>query len=186
MNYLAHMLKAHEWQMKQHENASIKPSSQYDTRSSIALRASGWCWNRLDFYSSVASQELASVQPIRLLKNLMSEMQFDWWKNTFSLDAHDACATSIILWTRLYRLSLKVSKCVVNLGSKISTHMYRMYSSTLGTLYTIQQLVCWVPCLLWSSLYLVQHLESIRKAASSLQQSKWIVVQWLRKNVERL
>ena len=48
----------------------FKPGSQYDARASIALRASGWCWNRLDFYSSVASLALASVQPIRLSKNL--------------------------------------------------------------------------------------------------------------------
>ena len=65
------------------------------------------------------------------------------------------------------------------------TNMYRMYSSILGTLYTTQQLVCWIPCLLWSSL----HLSSapwIDTKGSSLQQSKWIMVQWLRKNVERL
>ena len=73
----AHMLKAHEWQMEQYENASIKPGSQYDAHSNVASWAPGWHWNRLDFYSSVASQALASVQPIRLLKNLMSEIQFD-------------------------------------------------------------------------------------------------------------
>ena len=61
----------------------IKPGSQYDARASIASRASGWRWNRLDFYSSIASRALASVQPIRLSKILMSGMQFDWWKKEF-------------------------------------------------------------------------------------------------------
>ena len=64
--------------MKQYENASIKPGSQYDAHANVASRAPGWRWNRLDFYSSVALQALASVQPIRLSKNLMSEIQFDW------------------------------------------------------------------------------------------------------------
>ena len=63
----------------------LKPGSQYDARASVAMRASGWHWNRLDFYSSVASWALASVQPIRLSKNLTSAMQFDWWKRLFSL-----------------------------------------------------------------------------------------------------
>ena len=127
----AHMFKAHEWQMKQYENASIKPASQYDAHANVASRAPGWRWNRLDFYSSVALQALASVQPIRLSKNLMSEIQFDWLKILFPLTLTNACGASFILWTRLYRLSSKVSKCVVNLGSKISAHMYRMYSGTL-------------------------------------------------------
>ena len=61
----------------------LKPSSQYDARASITSRASGWRWNRLNFYSSVVSRALASVQPIRLSKNLMSEMQFDWKKTFF-------------------------------------------------------------------------------------------------------
>ena len=81
--------------------AKLKPGSQYDARASVASRVSGWRWNRLDFYSSVASWALASVQPIRLSKNLMSEMQFDWWKKTFFRDAHDARGASVILWTRL-------------------------------------------------------------------------------------
>ena len=57
----------------------------YDACASVALRASGLRWNRLDFYSSVASWALASVQPIRLSKNLTSGMQFDWWKRLFSV-----------------------------------------------------------------------------------------------------
>ena len=33
----------------------VRPSSQYDAVASIALLVSqGWCWNRTDFYSSVA------------------------------------------------------------------------------------------------------------------------------------
>ena len=44
----AHMFKAHEWQMKQYENASIKPGSQYDAHASVVSRASGQRWNRLD------------------------------------------------------------------------------------------------------------------------------------------
>ena len=79
----------------------IKPGSQYDAHASIASwasRASGWCWNRLDFYSSIASRALASVQPIRSSKNLMS----GWcWKNTFFHDARDTHGASVILWTRL-------------------------------------------------------------------------------------
>ena len=63
----------------------LKPGSQYDARASVVSRASGWRWNRLDFYSSVASRALASVQPIRLSKNLTSGMQFDWRKKTFSV-----------------------------------------------------------------------------------------------------
>ena len=51
----------------------------------VASRVSGWCWSRLDFYSSVTSRVLASVQPIRLSKNLSSEMQFDWKKILFPL-----------------------------------------------------------------------------------------------------
>ena len=61
-------------------SSTIKPGSQYDARASVASRASGWCWNRLDFYFSVALRVLASIQPIRLFKNLTSGMQFDWWK----------------------------------------------------------------------------------------------------------
>ena len=64
---------------------TVKPGSQYDARASVAPRASGLRWNRLDFYSSVALRVLASVQPIRLLKNLTSGMQFDWWKKDFFL-----------------------------------------------------------------------------------------------------
>ena len=154
-------------------------------RNMAFVPALGWRWNRLDFYSSVASRELASVQPIRLLKNYVRDAIWLVKNNTFSLDAHDACGASIILWTQLYRLSLKVSKRVVSLGSKISTHVHRMYSSILGMLYTTQQLVCWVSCLLWSSLYL-SSASWIDTKGSSLQQSKWIVVQWLKKNVERL
>ena len=77
---------------------AIKPGSQYDAHASVASRASGWRWNRLDFYSSVASRALASVQPIRLSKNLTSGMQFDWWKKDFfPWRSHSA---SVILWTR--------------------------------------------------------------------------------------
>ena len=56
---------------------SVKHGSQYDACATIALRASGWRWNRLDFYSSLASWALASIQPIRLSKNLTTEIQFD-------------------------------------------------------------------------------------------------------------
>ena len=177
-----HMLKAREWQIKQYENASIKPGSQYDAHASVASRTSGWHWNRLDFYSSVASRALASIQPIRLPKNLMSEIQFDWWKNTFSFEVHNTCGASFILWTRLYRLSSKVSKCVVNLGSKISTHMYRMYmySSILGTLYTTtQQLVCWVPCCFWSFLHIgsVSWIEAIKMNHGAVDMKEhWVVM----------
>ena len=61
----------------------IKPGSQYDACANVASRASRWRWNRLDFYSSIASRALASVQPIRLSKKLTSGMQFDWWKDFF-------------------------------------------------------------------------------------------------------
>ena len=67
------------------KNVCIKPGSQYDACASIALWASGWRWNRLNFYSSVVSRVLASVQPIRLLKKLTSGMQFDRWKILFSV-----------------------------------------------------------------------------------------------------
>ena len=82
-----------------HYHGWLKPGSQFDPRTSVVLWASGWRWNRLDFYSSVASRALASVQPIRLSKNLTSGMQFDWWKD-FS-DVRDARGASVILWTRL-------------------------------------------------------------------------------------
>ena len=59
----AHMLKVHEWQMKQYKNASIKPGSQYDVCASVASQAPGLHWNRLDFYSSVASQLSISQRP---------------------------------------------------------------------------------------------------------------------------
>ena len=81
--------------------SNLKPGSQNDACASVALRASGWRWNRLNFYSSIASRALASVQPIRLSKNLTSGMQFDGKKNTFFRDAHDARSASVILWTRL-------------------------------------------------------------------------------------
>ena len=58
----------------------LKLGSQYYAHASVVSQASGWCWNRLDFYSSVASWALTSVQPIWLSKNLLSGMQFDWWK----------------------------------------------------------------------------------------------------------
>ena len=73
---------------------TVQPGSQYGAHTSVASRASGWCWNILDFYSSVALQVLASVQPIRMSKNLTSGMQFDWWKNTFF---HYARSASVIL-----------------------------------------------------------------------------------------
>ena len=69
----------------------LKPGSQYDARASVASRASGWRWNRIDFYSSIASWALASVQPIRLSKNLMSGMQFDWWKKERSWRSRRQC-----------------------------------------------------------------------------------------------
>ena len=49
-------------------NQVVNNCAQYDTHASVVSWASGWHRNRLDFYSSVASQTLASVQPIRLLK----------------------------------------------------------------------------------------------------------------------
>ena len=91
--------------LRWHTYKSSRPGSQYDVRTSVVSRASEWRWNRLEFYSSVVSWALASVQPIRLSKNLTSRMQFDWWKNTSSRDTHDARdagGTSIILWTRPY------------------------------------------------------------------------------------
>ena len=54
-----------------------KAGSQYDSGASMASQASGWCWNRLNFYSSIASPALASVQPIRLSKNWTSGIEFD-------------------------------------------------------------------------------------------------------------
>ena len=142
--------------MKQYENASIKPALQYDAHANVASRVPGWCWNRLDFYSSVALQALASVQPIRLSKNLMSEIQFDWWKILFPLTLTTLAVPASYCEPGSYRLSSKVSKHVVatSLGSKISTCLYRMYSSILGMLYTTQQLVCKVPCCFWSSLHI--------------------------------
>ena len=100
--------------------SSVKPGSQYDAHASIVSWASGWRWNRLDFYSIVVLRALASVQPIRLLRNLTSGMQFDLWKNTFSLDvlnAHDARSTSVILWTRLYMYVYVCNTCVQSLFS---------------------------------------------------------------------
>ena len=47
----------------------LKPGSQYDARTSIASRASGWCRNRLNFYYSIVSRAFSSGQPIRLSKN---------------------------------------------------------------------------------------------------------------------
>ena len=80
----------------------VKPGSQYDACASVA---SGWCWNKLDFYSSVASWALASIQPIRLSKNLTSGMQFDWWKKTLFCDAHDAhgARTRLKAWLTIHR-----------------------------------------------------------------------------------
>ena len=45
----------------------VKAGSQFDTGPSVASQASIWhsVWNRLDFYSSVASLALASIQPIK-------------------------------------------------------------------------------------------------------------------------
>ena len=42
-----------------------------------SITSIGCRWNRLDFYSSIVSPALASIQPIRLSKNLMSGIQFD-------------------------------------------------------------------------------------------------------------
>ena len=61
-------------------NQVVNNCAQYDTHASVVSWASGWHWNRLHFYSNVASRTLASIQPIRLLKNFTSGMQFDWWK----------------------------------------------------------------------------------------------------------
>ena len=47
---------------------SVKPGLQYDDDASVGLRVLGWHWNRLTFYSSVASPALASVQSIKLSK----------------------------------------------------------------------------------------------------------------------
>ena len=33
----------------------LNTGSQYDAHTSVALRVSGWCWNRLDLYSSIVS-----------------------------------------------------------------------------------------------------------------------------------
>ena len=81
--------------------STLKPGSQYDTRTSVASRVSGWCWNRLYFYSSVASWALASIQPIRLSKNFNIRAAIWLMKRNFFLDAHNACGSSVILWTRL-------------------------------------------------------------------------------------
>ena len=39
----------------------VKAGSQYDTRASVVSWALGLRWNRLNFYSSIASPALASV-----------------------------------------------------------------------------------------------------------------------------
>ena len=70
-----------------------------DAGRSVVSQASVWCWNRLNFYSSVVSPVLASVQSIRLSTTFTSGIEFDQWKNNFSCNAHSA---NIILWTRLY------------------------------------------------------------------------------------
>ena len=51
----------------------LKPGSQYDAGASVALQVSGWCWNGLYFYSMCC---VASIQPIRLSKNLTSGIEF--------------------------------------------------------------------------------------------------------------
>ena len=96
----------------------VKLGSQYDARASVASQASGWRWNRLDFYSNVASQALASVQPISLLKNITSGMQFDWWKKDFS-----------VTLTTLVTLAAPVSYCEPG----FTTHYMRLARTYLGS-----------------------------------------------------
>ena len=52
---------------------SLKGGTQYGTHPSVM---SGWCWNRLYFYSSIASSMLASIQAIRLSENLTPRIEF--------------------------------------------------------------------------------------------------------------
>ena len=56
-----------------------------DAAASIVSRVSMWL-DRLNFYSSIVSLALASIQPIRLLKNLIIIRNWIWQvKNTFYL-----------------------------------------------------------------------------------------------------
>ena len=119
----------------------LKPGSQYDARASVASRVSGWRWNRLDFYSSVASRALACIQPIRMLKNLMSGMQFHWWKkrSTFfrdAHDAHDAHGSSVILWTRL-RCALSTFYEVLDGTWSLEVLMLQLYKNISTTVHAM-------------------------------------------------
>ena len=56
---------------------------QYDAGTNIVLQVLGWCWNRLDFYSSIVSPALAGVQSIRSSKNNIMEYNLTSEKNNF-------------------------------------------------------------------------------------------------------
>ena len=81
-------------------HVAYKLGPQYDAGASVVSWMSGWRCNRLDFYSSVASPVLASVQPIRLLKCLTSGKELDWWKNAFP-----------VMLTTLVTLAVPASHC---------------------------------------------------------------------------
>ena len=51
--------------------------SQYAAGASVLLRELGWCWIWLKFNLSVTSPALDSVQPIILVQNLTSAIEFD-------------------------------------------------------------------------------------------------------------
>ena len=90
---------------------TVKPGSQYDARASVASRASGWRWNRLDFYSSVAC-------------NLTGE------KRTFFRDAHDARdarGASVILWTSLYSTCTCIYKLIIIFTACIPCSLHKYY-----------------------------------------------------------
>ena len=57
-----------------------KPRLTFGSGTNMVSQVSGGCWNRLNFYSSVAMPVLPSVQPVRLSKNLTSGKEFDYWK----------------------------------------------------------------------------------------------------------
>ena len=135
---------------------TLKPGSQYDARASVASRVLGWRWNRLDFYSNVASRALASVQPIRLSKKLMCGMQFDWWKRLFSvtLTTLTAPASYCEPGFRLYN-SIQCKVCIQN----ITVPTWR--SGRLPGVQSIPRMteLCrykkWCPALAWSLVVVV-------------------------------
>ena len=87
---------------------TLKAGSQYDARACVASRVSEWCWNRLDFYSNVASRALASIQPIILSKNLtvrdaiwlVKKRIFPWrlWRQRHIVNQALVSGSSLCMW----------------------------------------------------------------------------------------